>query len=184
MEIEKKIKEVLNKLRPYLQNDGGDVIFQKYENGVVYVKLTGACSNCPLIDSTLEDGIEEAIINEVPEVIKVVFQIGLFFPFNSKPYATLNALLNKIQAPKTNGIILATNFGLIIIKIPNTMVTIPYIISKLSGIFFSLFLKNLIKATIPSVIKTPPTKYEITFSVSSDLTTNTNPNKIKILEVI
>lgn len=72
MEIEKKIKEVLNKLRPYLQNDGGDVIFQKYENGVVYVKLTGACSNCPLIDSTLEDGIEEAIINEVPEVIKVV----------------------------------------------------------------------------------------------------------------
>ena len=72
METEKKIKEVLNKLRPYLQNDGGDVIFQKYENGVVYVKLTGACSNCPLIDSTLEDGIEEAIINEVPEVIKVV----------------------------------------------------------------------------------------------------------------
>ncbi len=72
METEKKIKEVLNKLRPYLQNDGGDVIFQKYENGVVYVKLTVACSNCTLIDSTLEDGIEEAIINEVPEVIKVV----------------------------------------------------------------------------------------------------------------
>lgn len=72
METEKRIKEVLNKLRPYLQNDGGDVIFQRYENGVVYVKLTGACSNCPLIDSTLEDGIEEAIINEVPEVIKVV----------------------------------------------------------------------------------------------------------------
>ncbi len=72
MEIENRIKEVLNKLRPYLQNDGGDVEFKKYENGVVYVKLTGACSNCPLVDSTLEDGIEEAIINEVPEVIKVV----------------------------------------------------------------------------------------------------------------
>ena len=72
MEIENKIKEVLNRLRPYLQNDGGDVEFSRYENGVVYVKLTGACSNCPLVDTTLEDGIEEAIINEVPEVIKVV----------------------------------------------------------------------------------------------------------------
>lgn len=72
MEIEKKINEVLDRLRPYLQNDGGDVIFKKYENGVVYVKLIGACSNCPLIDNTLESGIEEAIINEIPEVIKVV----------------------------------------------------------------------------------------------------------------
>lgn len=72
MEIEKRVNEVLNRLRPYLQNDGGDVEFKRYENGVVYVKLTGACSNCPLVDNTLEDGIEEAIINEVPEVIKVV----------------------------------------------------------------------------------------------------------------
>ena len=72
MEIENKIKEVLAKIRPYLQNDGGDVIFKRYENGVVYITLTGACSNCPLVDNTLEDGIEEAIINEIPEVIKVV----------------------------------------------------------------------------------------------------------------
>lgn len=72
MEIEKKIKEVLDRIRPYLQSDGGDVVFKKYENGVVYVKLTGACSDCPLIDNTLESGIEEAILNEVPEVIKVV----------------------------------------------------------------------------------------------------------------
>ena len=72
MDIENKIKGVLERLRPYLQNDGGDVIFQRYENGVVYVKLTGACTNCPLIDNTLESGIEEAIINEVPEVIRVI----------------------------------------------------------------------------------------------------------------
>ena len=72
MEIEKKINKILDKIRPYLQNDGGDVIFKKYENGVVYVKLTGACSNCPLIDNTLESGIEEAIVSEIPEVIKVV----------------------------------------------------------------------------------------------------------------
>ena len=72
MEIENKIKKVLDRLRPYLQNDGGDIIFNRYENGVVYVTLTGACSNCPLVDNTLESGIEEAIVNEVPEVIKVV----------------------------------------------------------------------------------------------------------------
>lgn len=72
MEIENKIKEVLDRIRPYLQSDGGDVVFKKYENGVVYVKLTGACSECPLVDNTLESGIEEAILNEVPEVIKVV----------------------------------------------------------------------------------------------------------------
>lgn len=72
MEIENKIKEVLDRIRPYLQSDGGDVIFKKYENGVVYVKLTGACSDCPLVDNTLESGIEEAILNEIPEVIKVV----------------------------------------------------------------------------------------------------------------
>ena len=72
MEIENKIKKVLDRLRPYLQNDGGDIIFNRYENGVVYVKLTGACSSCPLVDNTLESGIEEAIINEIPEVIKVV----------------------------------------------------------------------------------------------------------------
>ena len=72
MEIEKKINDVLNKIRPYLQNDGGNVEFRKYENGVVYVKLTGACSNCPLADHTLESGIEEALINEIPEIIKVI----------------------------------------------------------------------------------------------------------------
>ena len=72
MEIENKIKEVLDTIRPYLQNDGGDIIFKRYENGVVYVKLIGACQDCPLMDNTLEDGIEEAIINEIPEVIKVV----------------------------------------------------------------------------------------------------------------
>ena len=67
-----KVKEVIDKLRPYLQNDGGDVQFKRFENGVVYVKLIGACSNCPMATMTLQDGIENALINEVPEVIKVV----------------------------------------------------------------------------------------------------------------
>jgi len=67
-----KIKAVLDKIRPYLENDGGNVEFKKYENGVVYVSLIGACSNCPMASLTLKEGIENALINEVPEVIKVV----------------------------------------------------------------------------------------------------------------
>ena len=70
--MEKKINEVLDKIRPYLINDGGDIQFLRYENGVCYVKMIGACSNCPLIDDTLESGIETALINEIPEIIKVV----------------------------------------------------------------------------------------------------------------
>ena len=71
-EIIERIKEVIAKVRPYLQNDGGDVEFKRYENGVVYVKLIGACSNCPMAQMTLQDGIENALISEVPEVIKVI----------------------------------------------------------------------------------------------------------------
>lgn len=71
-EIVVKINEVLDKVRPYLQNDGGDVKFKRFENGIVYVSLVGACSNCPMATMTLQDGIETALISEIPEVIKVV----------------------------------------------------------------------------------------------------------------
>lgn len=71
-EIVKKINEVLDKVRPYLENDGGSVTFNRYENGIVYVTLIGACAGCPMATSTLEDGIETALINEIPEVIKVI----------------------------------------------------------------------------------------------------------------
>ena len=71
-DVEVKIREVLDKIRPYLQNDGGDVEFRRYENGVVYVSLVGACSNCPMAVMTLQDGVESALVSEIPEVIKVV----------------------------------------------------------------------------------------------------------------
>lgn len=71
-EVVKKINEVLDKIRPYLENDGGSVRFNRFENGVVYVTLVGACSNCPHATATLEDGIETALVNEIPEVVKVV----------------------------------------------------------------------------------------------------------------
>ena len=67
-----KIKEVIERVRPYLQNDGGDIEFKRFENGVVYVSMVGACHNCPMASVTLEDGIESILINEIPEVIKVI----------------------------------------------------------------------------------------------------------------
>ena len=69
--IEKQIIEVLDKLRPYLQRDGGDVEFVKFEEGIVYVRMLGACAGCMYVEATLSDGIEEALLEEVPGVIGV-----------------------------------------------------------------------------------------------------------------
>lgn len=71
-DIENKINEVLNKLRPYLMDDGGSIEFVKYEDGIVYVHMGGACSNCHLIDYTLKEGIEAVLIEEIPEVREVI----------------------------------------------------------------------------------------------------------------
>lgn len=71
-DIETKIIALIDKIRPYLINDGGNLEFVKYENNIVYVRLLGACANCELIDMTLKNGIEEMIINEIPEVKEVI----------------------------------------------------------------------------------------------------------------
>lgn len=70
-ETEQKIIEVIDKIRPFLISDGGNIEYVKFEDGIVYVKMMGHCSNCPMLDVTLKDSIEIAIINEVPEVIEV-----------------------------------------------------------------------------------------------------------------
>ena len=72
MDVEKRIIEEIEKIRPFLMGDGGDVEFVKFEDGVVYIKLTGACANCSMIDYTLKDGIEEILVNEIPEVKSVI----------------------------------------------------------------------------------------------------------------
>ena len=66
-----KIKEVIEKIRPFLQNDGGDIEFVKFDNGIVYVKMMGACMDCINLDSTISDGIEMILIDEVSGVIGV-----------------------------------------------------------------------------------------------------------------
>ena len=69
--IVKQIITVLEKIRPFLNRDGGDVEFVRFENGIVYVKMVGACAGCDLIDSTLQDGIATLLMEEVPGVVAV-----------------------------------------------------------------------------------------------------------------
>lgn len=71
MDTIEKINNLLDELRPYLINDGGNIEFQKFEDGIVYIKMLGACSNCSLVDFTIKDGIETVLINEIPEVKQV-----------------------------------------------------------------------------------------------------------------
>lgn len=66
--IEQKIIEVLKSVRGFLQNDGGDIKYIKFEEGIVYVEMQGACAGCSAIDMTLRDGIETLLIDQVPEV--------------------------------------------------------------------------------------------------------------------
>ncbi|MDD3048931.1 MAG: NifU family protein [Bacilli bacterium] len=72
MDIENKINEVLAKIKPFLNSDGGDVEFLKYEDGIVFVKLLGACGHCAYANETLKSTIENALVAEIPEVLKVV----------------------------------------------------------------------------------------------------------------
>lgn len=69
---EKKIIEIINHLRPFLNNDGGNIEFIKYEDNIVYIKMMGACANCHMLDLTLKEGIEATIKEEVPEVKEVI----------------------------------------------------------------------------------------------------------------
>jgi len=72
--IESKIKKALEKVRPGMQADGGDVEFKKWDEktGIVKVQLQGMCVGCPMAQVTLKDGIEATIKKEVPEVKEVI----------------------------------------------------------------------------------------------------------------
>lgn len=70
-EIEQKIISIIDRLRPFLISDGGNLEFIKFEDGIVYVRLLGACSHCHMMEFTLKDGIEQAIMSEIPEVKEV-----------------------------------------------------------------------------------------------------------------
>ena len=67
-----KVEEVLNKIRPSLMRDWGNVELVEVSDGVVKVKLTGACGGCPMSTMTLKMGIEQILKKEIPEVKEVV----------------------------------------------------------------------------------------------------------------
>ena len=71
-EVKNKIQLVLEHIRPYLQKDGGDVELVNVTNdGIVEVKLVGACETCAMRTMTLRAGIERAIMHEVPEIKRI-----------------------------------------------------------------------------------------------------------------
>jgi Fe-S cluster biogenesis protein NfuA len=70
--MKERIEAVLDKIRPALQADGGDVELVGVNDGIVSVRLTGACGSCPMSTLTLKMGVERAIRQAVPEVKELV----------------------------------------------------------------------------------------------------------------
>ena len=71
-EIVKQIKELLDtRVRPAVAMDGGDIIYNDFEDGIVYLKMQGACSGCPSSTATLKMGIENMLKHYIPEVQEV-----------------------------------------------------------------------------------------------------------------
>ena len=71
-DILEEINECLEIVKPYIQNDGGDIKLIKFEDGIIYIKLLGACEGCIMKDYTIKDGIESFLMEHIPEVKGVV----------------------------------------------------------------------------------------------------------------
>ncbi len=69
--MREKVEAALKEIRPSLQADGGDVELVDVENGIVQVRLTGACGGCPMSQMTLKQGIERRIKEAIPEILSV-----------------------------------------------------------------------------------------------------------------
>lgn len=70
--MREKVEAVLNNIRPALQSDGGDVELVEVDQGVVKVRLKGACGGCPMASMTLKNGIEKVLKESIPEVKEVL----------------------------------------------------------------------------------------------------------------
>ena len=69
--MREKVEVVLEKLRPYIMDDGGDIEFVKYEDGVCYLKFLGHCATCPMKMMTLNELFKESLVNEIDEITEV-----------------------------------------------------------------------------------------------------------------
>lgn len=72
MSLKDDVMEIIEKVRPYLIRDGGDIEVIKIEDGIVYVKMLGQCDGCFALDVTLKQGIERMLVENVPGVLGVV----------------------------------------------------------------------------------------------------------------
>jgi Fe-S cluster biogenesis protein NfuA len=70
-DIKKAVEQALEKIRPMLQRDGGDIELVEVTDGVVKVRLTGACKGCPMSQMTLKQGVEKMLMKEVPGLKEV-----------------------------------------------------------------------------------------------------------------
>lgn len=70
-DVKELIIKTLDKIRPFIQRDGGDVEFVDFKDGIVYINMKGACQDCSMIDTTVSEGIEIILQEEVPGVIGV-----------------------------------------------------------------------------------------------------------------
>lgn len=69
--VKERVQEVLETIRPALQADGGDIELVDVVDGVVKVRLVGACGGCPMSQLTLANGVERVLKQEIPEVVRV-----------------------------------------------------------------------------------------------------------------
>jgi Fe-S cluster biogenesis protein NfuA len=69
--MREKVQAAIDKIRPMLQRDGGDVELVDVQDGIVTVRLRGACAGCPMSQMTLKNGIEKFLKQEIPEVVSV-----------------------------------------------------------------------------------------------------------------
>ena len=83
MNQEEEIKKVIHKLRPYLQRDGGDIEYVDFKDGIVYVRMLGACAGCTMIDETLKDGVEQILssgcFRSTKYFISIIVQISCIY---------------------------------------------------------------------------------------------------------
>lgn len=74
--LQKKVEQALESIRPFLRNDGGDIELVKIKDGVVYVKLLGNCSGCHISTSTMKLGVENTVKQFAPDIKEVVNMTG------------------------------------------------------------------------------------------------------------
>lgn len=70
-EILARIQRTVNKVRPYIQQDGGDIELVDFEDGIVTLRMVGACNGCMMASVDIEEGVQDIILDEVPEVTSV-----------------------------------------------------------------------------------------------------------------